>query len=147
MSPSPVIRRAQAADTRRVAREVIRGSRGVPGIAPKLLGRLLPAWLLARIYRYMLSSGRGQIWIAETPTAFAAVVALERGNALEAVDFVSTGEMLGLTLAVATLKLVDENNLTVVIDTHGRLRQSYFRRIGFEPAAGDRMIRRARAEG
>ncbi len=81
------------------------------------------------------------MWIVETPTAMAGVVALRRGATLEAVDFFSTGERLGFVLAVELLKRVDREGTTVVLDTAGRVRQSYFRRLGFEPAGPTRMVR------
>lgn len=140
-----VIRRAEPADTQLVARWVLRGARSFPGLAPKLLGLLMPRAALARLYRWMLASGRAEIWIAQTGTAFAAVVVLNRGAFLEAVDFVSTGEMLGLKLAVEMLDQADRRGLTVVLDTHGRVRQSYFRRLGFEPAGPNGMVRRPHA--
>lgn len=137
----PVIRQATVSDTYILAAQARRAARRSPSRAARILGVVLPAVLLARIYAWLIASGNGEIWIAETPTARAAVLALRRGSLLEAVDFFSTGERLGLTLASALLKRADESRLTVALDTHGRAHRAYFRRLGFEPAGDHRMIR------
>ncbi len=136
------IRQATDADLRRVAREVLRGARSVPGIGSHVLGWLLPRPVLTGIYSWLIGTGRGQIWIAETPKAFATVVVLRRGNYLEAVDFVSTGGMLGLVLSTRLLELADAEGLTVILGARGRARESYFRRLGFRRLGDGRMIRR-----
>lgn len=135
------IRRASDADLRRVARGALRGARSVPALGPRALGWLLPRPALTRIYSWLLVTGRGEIWIAETATAFATVVLLRRGNYLEAVDFVSTGGMLGLVLATSLLERADAEGLTVVLGARGRARESYFRRLGFKPLSNGKMIR------
>jgi hypothetical protein len=140
-----MVKRMEREDARRFAAEVRRASRRLPDQRSRIIGTVIPTWLLARIYRWLQNSGRGEIWMAATPTAMAGVVALRRGNALEAVDFFSTGEMLGLTLAVDLLKRVDREGRTVILDAGGRLRVSYFSRLGFEQVAGTRMMRRANA--
>jgi hypothetical protein len=136
------VRRATGADLRPVTREVLNRARRVPGVGSRLLGWLLPRPVLTRIYSWLIRTGRGEIWIAETPAAFAAVVLLRRGNYLEAVDFVSTGGMLGLVLATRLLERADAEGLTVVLGARGRARESYFRRLGFRPLSNGKMIRR-----
>jgi membrane dipeptidase len=137
----PTIRQATDADLRRVSQEVLRGARGVPGFGSRALGWLLPRVVLSKIYAWLTHSGRGEIWLAQTPTAFATIVLLRRGAYLEAVDFVSTGEMLGLTLATELLERADAEGLVVLLSARGRARESYFRRLGFEPGATGKMIR------
>jgi hypothetical protein len=136
------VRQATGADLRRVTREVLNGARTVPGIGSHLLGWLLPRPVLSMIYSWLIGTGRGEIWLAETPAAFATVVLLRRGHYLEAVDFVSTGGMLGVVLASRLLERADAEELTVVLGARGRARESYFRRLGFEPLSDGRMIRR-----
>lgn len=136
------VRRATDADLRPVTREVLHGARTVPGIGSHILGWLLPRSVLSRIYSWLIRTGRGEIWLAETPAAFAAVVLLRRGNYLEAVDFVSTGGLLGLVLATRLLERADAEGLTVVLAARGRARESYFRRLGFRPLSNGKMIRR-----
>jgi hypothetical protein len=136
------VRKATDADLRRVAREVLGGARSVPGIGPRALGWLIPRPVLTRIYAWLIGTERGEIWIAESATAFATVVLLRRGNHLEAVDFVSTGGMLGLVLATRLLRRADAEELTVVLGARGRARESYFRRLGFRPLRDGKMIRR-----
>jgi hypothetical protein len=121
---------------------VLNRARRVPGVGSRLLGWLLPRPVLTRIYSWLIRTGRGEIWIAETPAAFATVVLLRRGNYLEAVDFVSTGGMLGLVLATRLLERADAEGLTVVLGARGRARESYFRRLGFRPLSNGKMIRR-----
>jgi hypothetical protein len=137
----PTIRQATDADLSRVSREVLRGARGVPGIGSRTAGWLLPRPVLSKIYSWLMHSGRGEIWMAETPTAFATIVLLRRGAYLEAVDFVSTGEMLGLSLATQLLERADAEGLVVLLGARGRAREVYFRRLGFETAATGKMIR------
>jgi hypothetical protein len=140
------VRQATGADLRRVTREVLRGARTVPGIGSRALGWLIPRPLLARIYSWLIRTGRGEIWLAETPTAFAAVVLLRRSqHHVEAVDFVSTGGMLGLVLATRLLARADAEGLTVLLGARGRAREAYFRRLGFEPFSDGKMIRRPEA--
>jgi hypothetical protein len=138
----PTIRQATGTDLRRVARGALRGARVVPGVGPHTLGWLLPRPLLTGIYSWLIASGRGEIWIAERGTAFASVVLLRRGGYLEAVDFVSSGGMLGLVLAMRLLERADAEGLTVIIGARGRARESYFRRLGFRPLSNGKMIRR-----
>jgi hypothetical protein len=145
MTGVPQVKRMERKDARRFAREVRLASWQLPDRRSRILGTVIPTWLLARTYRWLQESGRGEVWMATTPTAMAGVVALRRGNALEAVDFFSTGEMLGLTLAVELLKRVDGEGRTVILDAGGRLRASYFSRLGFEQVAGTRMMRRGSA--
>jgi hypothetical protein len=135
------IRQATRGDLRRVAREVLGGARSVPGVGSRALGWLIPRPALTRIYSWLIGTGRGEIWIAETASAFATVVVLRRGNHLEAVDFVSTGGMLGLVLATRLLELADAEGLTVVLGARGDARESYFRRLGFKRLSDGRMIR------
>jgi hypothetical protein len=137
------VRQARDADLRRVTREVLNGARTVPGIGSRVLGWLIPRPVLTRIYRWLIRTGRGEIWVAESSTAFAAVVLLRRGqHHLEAVDFVSTGGMLGLVLATRLLGRADAEGLTVLLGARGHVRESYFRRLGFEPLSDGKMIRR-----
>lgn len=139
------VRQATDADLRRVAREVLGGARSVPGLGSRVLGWLIPRPVLTRIYSWLIGTGRGEIWIAESASAFATVVLLRRGNYLEAVDFVSTGGMLGLVLATRLLGRADAEGLTVVLGARGRARESYFRRLGFKPLRDGKMIRRPSA--
>jgi hypothetical protein len=136
------IRQATDADLRRVTREVLNGARAVPGVGSRVLGWLIPRAVLTRVYSWLIRTGRGEIWMAETATAFATVVLLRRGHYLEAVDFVSTGGMLGLVLATRLLERADAEHLTVVLGARGLTRESYFRRLGFEPLRDGKMIRR-----
>jgi hypothetical protein len=142
MAAVPDVRRMQPADARAVAGHVRRASRRVPDRRGRLIGRLLPTWVLARLYRWLQDTGRGEIWVLSTPTAMAGVVTLSRGTAVEAVDFFSTGEMLGLRLALELLELANRDRLTVIVDTSGDPRQTYFRRLGFERVSDTRMMRR-----
>jgi hypothetical protein len=130
-------------EARRVAAHVRRASRRLPDRRARIIGIMLPTWLLARLYRWLQDSGRGEVWIVQTPTAMAGVVGLRRGSAVEAVDFFSSGEMLGFTLAVELLKRADRDGATVLLETGGRPRHEYFRRLGFEAVSSTRMMRRA----
>lgn len=137
------VRQATGADLRRVTREVLRGARTVPGVGSHVLGWLIPRPLLAIIYSWLIRRARGEIWIAESSTAFAAVVLLRRAeHHLEAVDFVSTGGMLGVVLASRLLERADAEGLTVILGARGRAREAYFRRLGFEQLSDGKMIRR-----
>ena len=72
------VRQATDADLPQVTREVLNGARTVPGIGSRALGWLIPRPVLSRIYSWLIGTGRGEIWIAESPTALAAVVLLRR---------------------------------------------------------------------
>ena len=115
------VRQARDADLRRVTREVLNGARTVPGIGSRVLGWLIPRPVLTRIYRWLIRTGQ---------------------HHLEAVDFVSTGGMLGLVLATRLLGRADAEGLTVLLGARGHVRESYFRRLGFEPLSDGKMIRR-----
>lgn len=148
MVVSAVVRQMEPGDARRVARKALWASRRSPSPPARMLGFLIPTRMLAGIYRWMQSSGRGEVWVAETPTAMAAVVGLRRGETtIEAVDFFSTGELLGLTLAAELLQRLDDQELSVILDTRGIRHENYFRRLGFEPAGQGRMIRHPAREG